>query len=145
MYSGYHGYWPKVDDANDPTATTHESCFGSFADLKELVATAHAKGLKVLFDCAMVHVHASSGVYAARPDSFWPNSKNGSPDCVCGGAYCSWEADAERCWFTDYLPHWNYTNAEARAWSVANAVAWIKKTQDAAGNGVARGRTCLAR
>ncbi len=75
-------------------------------------------------------------MYQQHNDWFWPNSKNGSPDCVCGGQYCKWETDPERCWFTDYLPHWNYTNASARGWSVANAVAWITKTQDAAGFGV---------
>jgi glycosidase len=127
MYSGYHGYWPKLDNL-DPTDLAHESCFGSLADLKALVTAAHAKGIKVLIEYAMVHVHSSSAVYAAHNDWFWPNSKNGSPDCVCGGAHCSWEADAERCWFTDYLPHWNYTNAAARAWSVANAIAWIQQT-----------------
>ncbi len=136
QYSGYHGYWPKLDNASDPAAITTESCFGTLADLKTLVSTAHAKGLKVLFDYAMVHVHNSSQVYQQHNDWFWPNSKNGSPDCVCGGAYCKWETDPERCWFTDYLPHWNYTNAAARQWSVANAVAWITKTQDASGNGV---------
>jgi glycosidase len=135
QYSGYHGYWPKLDDA-DPTKLATESCFGSLADLKSLVSAAHAKGLKVLFDFAMVHVHASSRIASAHSDWFWPNSKNGSPDCICGGQYCSWEADAERCWFTDYLPHWNYTNTTARAWSVANAVSWITQTQDASGFGV---------
>lgn len=136
QYSGYHGYWPKLDSPNDPTSLSHESCFGSFADLKALVAAAHANGLKVLFDYAMVHVHNSSAVYTAHNDWFWPNSKDGSPDCICGGAYCKWETDPERCWFTNYLPHWNYTNPAARAWSVANAVAWITKTADASGFGV---------
>jgi glycosidase len=135
QYSGYHGYWPKLD-SNDPAALDHESCFGSFDDLKALISAAHAKGLKVLFDYAMVHVHASSAIYSAHNDWFWPNSKNGSADCVCGGQYCKWETDPERCWFTDYLPHWNYTNASARSWSVANAVAWVKQTQDASGMGV---------
>lgn len=134
MYSGYHGYWPKLDDDGDPTAIAHESCFGSFSDLKALVAAAHAKGLKVLFDFAMVHVHSSSGVYTKHPEWFWPNEKDGH-DCVCGSG-CSWDADPERCWFAGYLPHWNYTNPAARAWSVANAVAWITKTEDASGSGV---------
>ncbi len=135
LYSGYHGYWPKVDSEN-PATLASESCFGSFADLKALIAAAHAKGLKVLFDYAMVHVHNTSTLYQQHNDWFWPNSKNGSPDCVCGGAYCKWETDPERCWFTDYLPHWNYTNASARNFSVAQAVEWIKQTADASGFGV---------
>jgi glycosidase len=134
VYSGYHGYWPRLD-RDDPTALSHEACFGSFDDLKALVAAAHAKGLKVLFDYAMVHVHSASAVYQAHNDWFWPNSKPGAPNCVCGQG-CDWNTDGERCWFTDYLPHWNYTNAAARTWSVANAVAWITKTADPSGVGV---------
>jgi glycosidase len=140
FYSGYHGYWPKLD-SDDPNAIDAETCFGSLDDLKTLVSTAHANGIKVLFDYAMVHVHESSEVFRSHSDWFWPNSKNGSPDCICRGKdeenhYCTWDDDAERCWFTSYLPHWNYTNKDAREWSVANAVAWVTKTADSAGNGV---------
>ena len=127
LYSGYHGYWPKIDNT-DPTVLNQESCFGTFADLKTLVDAAHQKGLKVIFDYAMVHVHNSSAIFAAHSDWFWPNSKNGSSDCVCGGASCSWDADYQRCWFTDYLPHWNYTNAAARDYSVTQAVNWVTQT-----------------
>ena len=126
-YSGFHGYWPKLDSSN-PATLQSESCFGSFAELTGLVTAAHQKGLKVLFDYAMVHVHNSSQVYQQHNDWFWPNSKNGSADCVCGGATCKWETDPERCWFTDYLPHWNYTNAAARVYSVTQAVEWVKQT-----------------
>ncbi len=127
LYSGFHGYWPKLDNS-DPTVLQSESCFGTFADLKGLVTAAHTKGLKVIFDYAMVHVHNTSLVYQQHNDWFWPNSKNGSADCVCGGNTCKWETDPERCWFTDYLPHWNYTNATARDYSVTQAVEWVKQT-----------------
>ena len=127
LYSGYHGYWPKTDSV-DPAVLQSESCFGTFAELKGLVTAAHTKGLKVIFDYAMVHVHSTSAVFAAHSDWFWPNSKNGSADCICGGATCKWETDPERCWFTSYLPHWNYTNAAARDYSVTQAVEWVKQT-----------------
>jgi glycosidase len=123
-YSGYHGYWPKMDNA-DPTMLSPESCFGTTADLKGLVDAAHMKGLKVLFDYAMVHVHNTSAIFAQHSDWFWPNTKDGSPDCVCGGSYCSWDSDYQRCWFADYLPHWNYTNSDARNYSVTEAVNWV--------------------
>jgi len=127
LYSGFHGYWPKLDNS-DPAVLQSESCFGTFAELKGLVTAAHTKGLKVIFDYAMVHVHNTSQVYQQHNDWFWPNSKNGSADCVCGGNTCKWETDPERCWFTDYLPHWNYTNATARDYSVTQAVEWVKQT-----------------
>lgn len=132
LYSGYHGYWPNL--GSNASTLSSESCFGKFSDLKELVSSAHAKGLKVLFDFAMVHVHKDSAVFQEHGDWFWPNDKDGH-DCVCGQG-CSWEGDAQRCWFTDYLPHWNYTNPNARDWSVTNAVEWVKQTADASGQGV---------
>jgi glycosidase len=118
MYSAYHGYWPF-----DPSLP--DTCFGKktgtdWSELKALVDAAHAKNLKVLFDYAMVHVVNTSPVYTAHNDWFYPNSNNGG-DCICG-QNCSWDADANRCWFTDYLPHWNYTNQAARDFSVNQAV-----------------------
>jgi glycosidase len=126
-YSGYHGYWPKVDN-NDPAQLAAESCFGTQADLKSLVDAAHAKNIKVLFDYAMVHAHSTSGVYANHRDWFWPNDNGRGGNCICGEG-CSWDTipDRERCWFTDYLPHWNYTNTAARNYSVTNAVQWAKQ------------------
>lgn len=136
FYSGYHGYWPKLDSDN-PATLSSEGCFGTFAELKALVAAAHAKGLKVLIDYAMVHVHDTSGVYAQHSNWFWPNDNGKGGNCICGEG-CSWDTlpDRERCWFTGYLPHWNYTNQQARDYSVANAVEWVKQTEDAAGMGV---------
>jgi glycosidase len=120
-YSAYHGYWPK--DLTKP-----ESHFGTMAELKALVDGAHLKGLKVVLDYAMNHVHKSSPVYAQHPDWFWPLNDGSVSNCVCGGG-CSWEgAQGKRCWFTDYLPDFNYQNPDARKFSVDNAVQWIKDT-----------------
>jgi glycosidase len=119
-YSAYHGYWPK-----DLAQT--ESRQGSMAELQAMVAAAHAQNLKVIVDYAMNHVHASSPVYQDHPDWFWPN-QNGGNNCVCGQG-CSWDgAEGKRCWFRDYLPDFNFTNASARAFSVDNAVWWIQQT-----------------
>jgi glycosidase len=122
MYSAYHGYWPtEISQA--------EECFGSMNDLKALVNAAHAKNIKVLFDYAMVHVHDTSTIYQQNPSWFWPNDNGRGGDCICGGG-CSWDnmPDRERCWFTSYLPHWNYTNQAARNFSVNAAIQWIRDT-----------------
>lgn len=119
LYSSYHGYWPY--DVSSP-----EPRFGSLSDLQGLVTAAHTKGLKVIFDYAMVHVQIDSPIYAAHNDWFWPNSFNGG-DCICG-QNCSWDTQYERCWFTSYLPHWNYTVSAARDFSVNAAVQWVKDT-----------------
>jgi len=123
-YAAYHGYWPLDPGPSQPIQP--EPCFGSMSDLTALVAAAHGKGLKVLFDYAMVHVQKDSPVYKDHADWFFPATKPGGGDCICGQG-CSWQTDYAKCWFADYLPHWNYANAAARAYSVANAVSWASQ------------------
>lgn len=118
-YSAFHGYWPT-------DLEQYESCFGTKADLVALVTAAHANGMQVLFDFAMVHVHSQSALYAQHPDWFWSLDFNGG-QCVCGGG-CDWNAHGQRCWFTNYLPHWNYTVAAARDYTVKQAVRLLQDT-----------------
>jgi 1,4-alpha-glucan branching enzyme len=48
---------------------------------------------------------------------------------VCGrGARGTRRCSGKRCWFTDYLPDFNFENAAARKFSVDNAIKWIKDT-----------------
>ncbi|HEX7663384.1 MAG TPA: alpha-amylase family glycosyl hydrolase, partial [Polyangiaceae bacterium] len=115
-YSAYHGYWPTDLSAVEP-------CFGAQQDLKDLVDHAHAKNLKILFDFGMVLTTVDAPVYQQHNDWFWPNQNpSGSGDCICGQG-CDWNNDGLRCWFAPYLPHWNYTNADARNYSVNAAVS----------------------
>ena len=121
FYSAYHGYW--ATDLDKP-----EEHFGSLQDLQDLVASAHAHDLKVILDYAMNHVHAASPVYAEHKDWFNPNDNGGGGDCVCGSG-CGWDGEpGKKCWFTEYLPDFNFDNAEARKYSVDNAIKWIKDT-----------------
>ncbi len=119
-YSGYHGYWP-----NDLDKT--EEHFGTLAELKAVVDAAHAKDIKVILDYAMNHVHKSAAVYTQHPDWFNSNSNGNGGNCVCGQG-CDWNSKAEVCWFTDYLPDFNFDNAEARKFSIDNALSWVTKT-----------------
>lgn len=117
-YSAFHGYWPT-------DLEQYESCFGTKQELIDLVTAAHAKGMQVLFDFAMVHVHSQSRLYAQHPEWFWSLDFKGQ--CVCGGG-CDWNTDGQRCWFTDYLPHWNYTVAAARDYTVNQAARILVET-----------------
>lgn len=120
-YSAYHGYWP-----TDLSAT--EEHFGTLAELQTLVDTAHANDIKVLFDYAMNHVHDSSPVFADHPEWFWPNDNGSGGNCVCGSG-CSWDGDqGKRCWFTPYLPDFDFTDPDARDFSIGNALQWIADT-----------------
>ncbi|MBS1118371.1 MAG: uncharacterized protein H6Q90_599 [Deltaproteobacteria bacterium] len=118
-YSGYHGYWPRdVEQA--------ESRFGTEAELVAVVEAAHAHGMQVLIDYVMNHVHTQSPIYAQHPEWFWPNDNGFGGNCVCG-AGCSWDTDRIKCWFDPFLPDFNFQNADARRYSVDNAVAWAKR------------------
>ncbi len=117
-YSSYHGYWP-----TDPTQL--EPCFGTAADLQTMVSTAHAAGLKILFDYAMVDIHTSSALYTQHvndsPSWF-------TPYCLCGDTNdgCS-DFDDYKCWFTSYLAHFDFTNSTAaRTYSVNAALGLIQ-------------------
>jgi glycosidase len=120
-YSGYHGYWPRDLDQV-------EERVGDEADLKNMIEVAHQHGLKVIVDYVMNHVHTESPVYTAHQDWFWPNDNGSGGNCVCG-AGCSWDDpyQRKRCWFTDYLPDFDFNNGDARRWSVENTLSWAKR------------------
>jgi glycosidase len=117
-FTAYHGYWP-----SDPTKT--EACFGSSQDLQTLVQSAHAKGLKVLFDYAMVDIHTSSAVYTAHvndsPSWFTPFCQCGDTNNGCGNY------NDYKCWFAPYLAHFDFTNSSAaRTYSVGAALQLVQ-------------------
>ncbi len=123
LYTAYHGYWPR--DLTQPGRR-----FGSDAELKNLTDEAHKAGLRIILDYAMNHVHKDSPVWQAHMNDGWfnPLGPAGNP-CICGSAACGWDGDkAKVCWFADYLPDFNFANAEARKYSVDNALSWVQKS-----------------
>jgi len=138
LYSGYHGYWPSPEniDFSNPDSPSPipmvEPRIGTSDDLHTLVDSAHEKGMKVLFDYVMNHVDVASGLYEAHPEWFARgDGRDGRP--ADGFALCGplnlWDDPywGERCAFTDYLPPFDFSRADARAWSVADALWWAKE------------------
>ncbi len=121
--TGYHGYWPS--DFTQP-----EPHFGTLADLQALVAAAHGHGIRVVLDDAMHHVIQTSPLYAANPSWFWPLQNQGVAQCVCGAASgCSWDGTpGTECWFTPYLPAFDYAQGAPRDYTVGNAIWWVRQT-----------------
>ena len=58
----YHGYWARDWTAVDPN-------FGTFEELKEMVDTAHANGIRILMDVVINHTGPVTDI-----DSQWPDS-----------------------------------------------------------------------
>ena len=123
IYTGYHGYWPRDLDKI-------ERRFGTLGEFGTLVDEAHKAGMKVLIDYAMNHVHKDSPVWQMHMDDGWFNDFYLDPghtkSCLCGSSDCPWEGSkAAVCWFTDYLPDFNFASKAARDYSVGNALKWL--------------------
>ncbi len=119
MYSGYHGYWPVLP-------RTPESRFGdvdgSAEDrLKELIDEAHSRGIRVLFDLVLNHVHEDHQWVGQHPDWF------AGGGCVCGDPGCDWDTHAIDCWFRDYLPDLDYTNHDIVMQQVDDVLWWAQE------------------
>jgi glycosidase len=116
MYSGYHGYWPKDE-------TVVDAHFGTQADLQAMIDSAHAHGIQVLMDYVMNHTSIDAPIYQQNNDWFWPDDNGNGGNCVCGEGCPDFNTV---CWFETYLPTFNMLDADARRWSVNNAITWAK-------------------
>jgi glycosidase len=94
-FSGYHGYWPI-----DPREV--EPRFGGEEALHELIEEAHSRGIRVLFDLVLNHVHEQHPYYRDHPE--WFANACG----VCGTPGCGWDDRPIDCLFTDYMPDLDY-------------------------------------
>ena len=113
-YTGYHGYWPSSGTETQPR-------FGTVDELKTLVKKAHARGIRVVVDSVLNHVHTQHPLYQAQRNAGW---FNGDGNCVCGGPGCDWDNFALVCWFTNYLPDLNYASEDAQRAMIDDALYW---------------------
>ncbi len=112
-YAGYHGYWPI-----DPRGV--EPALGTEADVEALVEEAHARGMRVLLDVVLNHVHDEHPYKKSHPD--WYNS-----ECPCGSPSCPWWSHIETCWFTPYLPDLSWDGPEMLETQVDDALWWMER------------------
>lgn len=110
QYAGYHGYWPK-----GPRTT--EEHFGSAADLRAVVDAAHARGMRVLLDLVVNHVHEESAYWLDHPGTPWFHA-----EYVCGFE------QPINCWFADYLPDLDFQESAVRNQLVSDAAFWAEET-----------------
>jgi neopullulanase len=116
-YTGYHGYWPSKPRTVQPR-------FGTMADLKALTKAAHARGIRVLTDLVLNHVHSEHPYVKDHRDDGWFNVGNG---CVCGTNGCGWEEKPLVCSFTDYLPDYNWRSTAMADQFAADAMWWLRE------------------
>ncbi|QSQ15521.1 alpha-amylase family glycosyl hydrolase [Myxococcus landrumensis] len=115
-YSGYHGYWP-----SQPRTTQHR--FGSLEELRALTSAAHRRGIRVIADLVLNHVHQEHPYWTAHRAEDWFNT---AASCVCGTQDCDWEVKRLTCKFTDYLPDFNWRSANMVDQFTADALWWLE-------------------
>jgi glycosidase len=129
-YEAYHGYWPTEPRSVEPN-------FGADTDLQALVAAAHARGLRILFDAVPNQIFQDHPYYlqhsrqvpalALAKDAAAQSWFNDGPDaCVCGTDGCSWSDSIETCWFDWYLPDLNWRQPDMMQAGVDDLLWWQK-------------------
>lgn len=131
LYEAYHGYWPAAPRSVEPQ-------IGDAAELDALVAAAHQRGLRLIFDAVPNHVYASHPYYAqhSRKSPAIENAPNpdqaswftdGPQTCVCGSPGCDWGSHILHCWFDSYLPDLNWRNPEVAQAGVDDLLYWLSR------------------
>ena len=116
-YSGYHGYWPVNNFAV-------EEKFGTMDEMKELVAKAHGKKMKVLLDIVAHHVHIDNPLYKEHSDWF------GTLDLPDGRKNLRlWDEQRLTTWFEPYMPSFDYTRSDTPIrFMTENSLWWLNET-----------------
>jgi glycosidase/GH15 family glucan-1,4-alpha-glucosidase len=110
--AGYHGYWPTSPRDVDPRLGGPEA-------LRAMVAAAHARGVRVLMDFVVNHVHEDHPYYSEHPDWF-------SAGCLCGSSGCDWTERRLDCLFRPYMPDVNWRVPAAQEQFLSDALAWME-------------------
>ncbi|HZI15361.1 MAG TPA: alpha-amylase family glycosyl hydrolase [Myxococcus sp.] len=116
-YSGYHGYWPSQP-------RTPQYRFGSMDELRALTTAAHKRGIRVIADLVLNHVHQEHPYWVQHQGDGWFNT---SASCVCGTQDCDWEERRLTCKFTNYLPDYNWRSSDMVDQFVADTLWWLEE------------------
>jgi neopullulanase len=111
--SAYHGYWPVKGRSIDPR-------LGTEADLDALVTAAHRRGIRVLMDYVINHVHEDHEYFAAHPEWF-------RTGCECGQPGCDWTERRLDCSFHAYMPDIDWQNRDAGEQMISDALWWLER------------------
>lgn len=125
----YHGY-----GAVDEYAV--EEHFGTQKDLQNLVAAAHAKGIKIIFDFVPNHIGPKHPWVAAPPEPDWFHGTK-EHHLVASGDFQfltdphappKYWRNVEEGWFANVLPDMNQENPDVAKYFIENALWWAEET-----------------
>ena len=116
-YTGYHGYWPV-------SSTKVEEKFGNMDAARELVESAHANDINILWDFISNHIH--------QEHPFWKEHRNwfGELDLPNGRKNLRlWDEYRLTTWFEPYMPSFDYSGSiDALEFMTDNALWWLTVT-----------------
>ncbi len=123
--TSYHGY-----GAIDYYGT--ENHFGTFADLREMIETAHKNGIKVIQDQVANHISFKHPWVKNPPLDNWippfvPNNFNNSVLLSPNGSQAERD-NLLKGWFDFSLPDLNQEEPEVAEYEIQNALWWIAAT-----------------
>ncbi len=113
--AGYHGYWPVKAREVDPR-------LGGKAALHRLVEAAHRRGIRVLMDAVLNHVHEGHEYFTDASKRDWFRT-----GCICGTSGCDWTAKRLECLFSRYMPDIDWTVTAASEQFIADTLWWLEE------------------
>ncbi len=113
--AGYHGYWPIKARQVDPR-------LGGAAALHRLVEAAHRRGIRILMDAVLNHVHEGHEYFTDAKKRAWFRT-----GCICGTTGCDWTGKRLECLFSRYMPDIDWTVTEASEQFIADTLWWIEE------------------
>jgi len=117
LFSSYHGYWPVSTTETNPA-------FGSVGELKGMVDAAHGRGIAVMLDFVVNHVHEDHPMFAEHPE--WFSGLN-LPDGTAN--IRKFDEHPFSTWFDVFLPNIDYSSGDAVVEAMTdNGVYWIEAT-----------------
>ena len=113
-FSGYHGYWPIY-------ATQLDNRFGTPAELRTLLDSAHAHGINVVLDYVANHMHINSPTLQAHPDwhtdSILPDGRRN---------FELWDEARLTTWFDKHIPTLDLEREEVCEAMTDSALYWLE-------------------
>ena len=113
-FSGYHGYWPIY-------ATKLDDRFGTPAEFKTLLSTAHAHGINVVLDYVANHMHINSPTLQQHPDwhtdSILPDGRRN---------FELWDDARLTTWFDKHIPTLDLEREEVCEAMTDSALYWLE-------------------
>ena len=122
-FTSYHAYHPLATGYNFDNSYGYgnegiDDAFGQVEELRELVEKAHKKGIRIIPDFVVNHVYIEAELYKRHKNDGWFYPQNSCADQ-------NWADNViKSCWFTPYMPDFNYNNADARKEVIKHAL-WL--------------------